>query len=160
MNVLIFSVTFVLSVIAYNLILYMIQRIQSVYLLLVIIACVVYIFVPVGQIKTPENVTEIWLIKNDIPIMIGAIVVAMFAFAAIFLFNNRITQMKVVLIDIVLSVVLIGLFLFGLFKYMGIQNYTFGVGAILPIFILLFNILAYSSIKADENLVKSMDRLR
>lgn len=138
----------------------MIQRIQSVYLLLVIIACVAYIFVPVGQVKTPENVIEIWLIKNDIPIMIGAIVVAVFAFAAIFLFNNRITQMKVVLINIVFSVVLIGLFLFGLFKYMGIQNYTFGVGAILPIFILLFNILAYSSIKADENLVRSMDRLR
>ena len=46
----------------------MIQRIQSVYLLLVIIACVAYIFVPVGQVKTPENVIEIWLIKNDIPI--------------------------------------------------------------------------------------------
>ena len=138
----------------------MIQRIQSVYLFLAVLACIAYIFVPVGQVKTPENVTEIWFVKNDIPIMIGAIVVAAFAFISIFLFKNRITQMKVVLINIVFSVVLIGLFLFGLFKYMGIQNYTFGVGAILPIFVLLFNILAYSSIKADENLVKSMDRLR
>lgn len=138
----------------------MIQRIQSIYLLLVVIACIAYIFVPVGQVKTAEGGFEIWLVKNDIPIMIGAIVVAALAFVSIFLFNNRKNQMKVVLVNIVLSVVLIGLFLFGLFQYMGIQNYGFKFGAILPVFILLFNMLAYGSIKHDEALVKSMDRLR
>jgi hypothetical protein len=55
---------------------------------------------------------------------------------------------------------LIGLFLFGLTQHIGIQNYIFKIGAILPIFILLFNMLAYGSIKSDEALVKSMDRLR
>ena len=68
--------------------------------------------------------------------------------------------MKVVLVNIVLSVMLIGLFLFGLTQHIGIQNYIFKIGAILPIFILLFNMLAYGSIKSDEALVKSMDRLR
>ncbi|MBP6323730.1 MAG: DUF4293 family protein [Chitinophagales bacterium] len=40
------------------------------------------------------------------------------------------------------------------------QHYLFKIGAILPVFILLFNMLAYGSIKSDEALVRSMDRLR
>ena len=138
----------------------MIQRIQSVYLLLVVIACVAYIFVPFGLVKNADGTLETWAIKQVVPIMIAAIVVAVIAFASIFLFNNRKNQMKVVLVNIVLSVVLIGLFLFGLTQHIGIQNYIFKIGAILPIFILLFNMLAYGSIKSDEALVKSMDRLR
>ena len=86
--------------------------------------------------------------------------IALLAVAAIFLFGNRILQMKVVLINAVLSVVLIGMFLFGLTKHVGWENYTFGWGALLPVFILIFNMLAYGSIKSDENLVRSMDRLR
>ena len=68
--------------------------------------------------------------------------------------------MKVVLVNIILSVVVIGLFVFGVTQHIGLRNYVFGIGAILPLFILLFNMLAYGSIKSDENLVKSMDRLR
>lgn len=138
----------------------MIQRIQTIFLLLVVVACITYIFVPFGQIKTPEGGAETWAIKQVTPIMIEDIIVALTAFAAIFLYKNRKTQMKVVLINIILSVVLIGLFLFGLTQHIGLQNYIFRIGAILPIFILLFNMLAYGSIKSDEALVKSMDRLR
>lgn len=138
----------------------MIQRIQTVYLLLVVIACIAYIFVPFGQIITPEGNYETWAIKQVTPIMIENIMVAVLAFISIFLFKNRKTQMKVVLVNILLSVLLIGLFLFGLTQHIGIQNYVFKIGAILPVFILLFNMLAYGSIKHDEALVKSMDRLR
>ena len=138
----------------------MIQRIQTVYLLLVTIACIAYIFVPFGQIKTPVGGLETWAIKQVTPIMIEDIVVAALAFVSIFLFNNRKNQMRVVLGNILLSIVLIGLFIFGLTQHIGIQNYVFKVGAILPVFILLFNILAYFSIKSDEKLVRSMDRLR
>lgn len=92
--------------------------------------------------------------------MIADIVVAVLAFISIFLFNNRKNQMKVVLINIVFSVVLIGLFVFGLTQHIGIHNYIFKIGTILPVFILVFNMLAYGSIKSDEALVKSMDRLR
>jgi glucose uptake protein GlcU len=138
----------------------MIQRIQSVYLLLVVIACVAYIFVPFGQIKNTDGTLETWAIKQVVPIMAEDILVAVLALISIFLYKNRKTQMKVVLVNIVLSVVLIGLFLFGLTQHIGIQNYVFKIGAILPVFILIFNMLAYGSIKHDEALVKSMDRLR
>ena len=138
----------------------MIQRIQTIYLFLAVLACIAFIFVPFGQMKTLEDNTETLVIQNIPQLMICSIVVAVIALLSIFLFNNRKAQMKVVLVNSVLSVVLIGLFIFGITQHIGIKNYIFGVGAILPIFILLFNILAYSSIKADENLVRSMDRLR
>ena len=92
--------------------------------------------------------------------MAAAIAVAVVAFAAIFLYTNRKLQLKVVLLNIVLSFVLITLFFYGLTQHIGIKNYVFKIGAILPVFVLFFNILAYGAIKSDENLVKSMDRLR
>lgn len=138
----------------------MIQRIQTIYLLLVTIACLAYIFVPFGGIKTPEGAIEIWSIKKVVPIMAAAIAVAVVAVAAIFLYANRKLQLKVVLLNIVLSFVLITLFFYGLTQHIGIKNYVFKIGAILPVFVLFFNILAYGAIKSDENLVKSMDRLR
>ncbi|MBK9330082.1 MAG: DUF4293 domain-containing protein [Sphingobacteriales bacterium] len=138
----------------------MIQRVQTIYLLLAALACIAFIFVPFGQIKTPEGGTETWAIKQVTPVMISAIVVAATSLISIFLFKNRRTQMKLVLVNIMLSVALIGLFVFGVTQHIGLRNYTFGIGAILPLFILLFNMLAYGSIKSDENLVKSMDRLR
>ena len=92
--------------------------------------------------------------------MVAAIAVAVVAVVAIFLYANRKLQLKVVLLNIVLSFVLITLFFYGLTQHIGIKNYVFKIGAILPVFVLFFNILAYGAIKSDENLVKSMDRLR
>ncbi len=138
----------------------MIQRIQTIYLLLVSIACIAFIFIPFGGMRTAEGVVEFWSVKKVVPIMIATIVVAIVALASIFLYQNRKNQLKVVMANIVFSVVLIGLFIFGLTQHIGFNNYVFGIGAIIPVFILLFNVLAYGSIKSDENLVKSMDRLR
>jgi hypothetical protein len=138
----------------------MIQRIQTVYLLLVVIACIAFIFVPFGLARNPDATLETLVIKQVMPLMIATIIIAAVGFASIFLFNNRKNQMKVVLINIVLSVVLIGLFIFELTQHIEIQHYIFKIGAILPVFILLFNMLAYGSIKSDEALVRSMDRLR
>lgn len=57
----------------------MIQRIQSVYLLLVVIACVAYIFVPFGLVKNPDSTLETWAIKQVVPVMIASIVIAIIA---------------------------------------------------------------------------------
>ncbi len=137
----------------------MIQRIQTVYLLLVILSVLAFIFVPFG-IMEKDGLSTVLVVKDLWVFIAGGSLIALLAVAAIFLFGNRILQMKVVLINAVLSVVLIGMFLFGLTKHVGWENYTFGWGALLPVFILIFNMLAYGSIKSDENLVRSMDRLR
>jgi hypothetical protein len=68
--------------------------------------------------------------------------------------------MRIVLLNIFITLILIGVFLFRLFYNIGVDKYTFGAGAIFPLFILFFNLLAYNGIKSDDKLVKSMDRLR
>lgn len=138
----------------------MIQRIQSVYLLLVTIACVVFIFIPFGLQLKPDETADILIAKNYMMDMAGALLIAVVAFASIFLFNNRKLQMKVVLLNSLLSVLYIAFLTYGILQHVGWPNYGFKIGAILPIFILIFNMLAYAGIKSDENLVKSMDRLR
>jgi hypothetical protein len=137
----------------------MIQRIQTIYLFLVVTASISYVFMPLGNIALNET-AQVWIIKQSMPNLIVTILVAAIAFISIFLYNNRKNQLKVVLANILLSVGLIGLFFFELTQHIGISNYSFRFGAILPIFILLFNVLAYGSIKSDEKLVRSMDRLR
>lgn len=137
----------------------MIQRVQTIYLFLVAAACVLYIFLPIGNV-TLNDVAGVWYIKQSMPNLITDILLAIIAVVAIFLYNNRQMQMKVVLVNILLSLALIGLFFYELMQHYGISHYSFRFGAVLPIFILLFNVLAYGSIKSDEKLVRSMDRLR
>lgn len=137
----------------------MIQRIQSVYLLLVVCAVIAFIFIPFG-VATTEVGKEILIIKNIMVFVLSGILISLIAIVALLLFRNRTLQLKIVAINILFSFVLIGLFLYGLTAHVGWSKYTFGIGAIIPIFILLFNVLAYLGIKNDDNLVKSMDRLR
>lgn len=137
----------------------MIQRIQTVYLFLAALTAVLFIVLPFGEVKTPTG-NETWHIYQVLPIMIAAIITAVFCLVSIFLFGNRKNQLKLVGLDIVLSIVLIALFIYGLTQHIGIQNYIFGFGAIFPLFTLLFTFLARGAIQKDEKLVRSMDRLR
>ncbi|MEZ5055167.1 MAG: DUF4293 domain-containing protein [Chitinophagales bacterium] len=138
----------------------MIQRIQTIYLLLVTIACVVFIFIPFGLQLKPDETAEILIAKNYMSDMVGALLIAVLAFASIFLFTNRKLQMKVVLLNSLLSLLYMAFLAYGIFQHVGLSNYGFKIGAILPVFIFIFNVLAYAGIKSDENLVRSMDRLR
>ena len=139
----------------------MIQRIQTIYLLLATIAGVALIFIPFGIDTSAGNATNaVLLVKNMLTDLIAVSAVAVVSFISIFLFKNRQAQMKLVLLAILLSLGLIALFAYGLTTHVGWPNYGFKLGAILPLFMLIFNILAYAGIKSDENLVRSMDRLR
>lgn len=137
----------------------MIQRIQTVYLLLVIVAIVAFIFIPFGGIEI-QGIQGILIIKEIVYFLLMSLGIGIIALVAIFLFNNRKLQMKIVKINIFITIILIGLFVYNLIANIGVNRYTFGAGAVFPIFILFFNFLAYSGIKADEKLVNSMDRLR
>ncbi|HNM32075.1 MAG TPA: DUF4293 domain-containing protein [Chitinophagales bacterium] len=138
----------------------MIQRIQTIYLLLVAIACTSFIFIPFGELKNATSALSVLMVKNYPTDMIGTIVIALIAVVSIFLYGNRKQQMKIVLLNCVLSVVFIGWIAYGIVQHVGWSNYGFKIGVLLPVFILLFNLLAYGSIKSDEKLVRSMDRLR
>ena len=77
------------------------------------------------------------------------------------LFKKRKMQMKICVANIVLSLVWYGYYAFcvlHLFKDMGTFHPRFA--GCLPLVALILFVLAYRGIKADEELVRSMDRIR
>ena len=95
--------------------------------------------------------------------MIFFILAGVLSLASIFLFNNRSLQLKICRFAVIANV--LGL-VFSIIFYLQDMNTLEGVGVddgiglYLPIGFLIFGILALRAIQKDENLVKSMDRLR
>jgi glucan phosphoethanolaminetransferase (alkaline phosphatase superfamily) len=102
------------------------------------------------------------LLMTSLPLSILFIIIPVLALITIFLFKNRILQLRLVaalIILIVLSIVSSGYYVsVALSKYEA--TFTPGVKMVLPVILLILSILAYRGIKKDELLVKSYDRLR
>lgn len=146
----------------------MIQRIQSIFLLLAAVASF-------GLFKLPfastNNVVANSLFDDrifniqDHPALIGFLAGAgLLALIAIFLFNNRSLQLKISRVAIVANIVGI---VFGVFLFMQagaampesvVPNDELGMW--LPLISTIFAGLGIYFINKDEKLVKSMDRLR
>lgn len=138
----------------------MIQRIQTVWLLLAaIFAAVTFRFPFYSGDWTKDALaaaidlnarTTIWL--SIMTVLSGAI-----AFVNIFLFDNRKLQLKLCYLGLFVTVVLLAMY------FLEISNFTGGTIALWCLFhfgILAFYILAARGIWKDEKLIKSMDRLR
>ena len=146
----------------------MIQRIQTVYLVLAAAAAFALLKLPFAQ--SSEAVTasaffkdSAYQIQDHVALMIFFILAGVLSLASIFLFNNRSLQLKICRFAVIANV--LGL-VFSIIFYLQDMNTLEGVGVddgiglYLPIGFLIFGILALRAIQKDENLVKSMDRLR
>lgn len=88
---------------------------------------------------------------------------ALLAFISIFLFKKRKLQMKLCNINtilIMLFYITFGTYLYTGMNALGVEFLSIKYGIILPLIALIFNILATIKIKADEKLVRSLDRIR
>jgi hypothetical protein len=156
----------------------MIQRIQTVYLSVVVIACVLLFFFPLAKYHNdvqgtyvlmasgmkymiePPVIVEFWRTFPMLALLAGTLVLAGIS---IFLFKKRMTQLLLVNIAFLLNVVLIILiFLYytGHFEkiFQVLPSYQWGV--FLPLASMVCLILASRAIRKDEMLVRSSDRLR
>jgi len=147
----------------------MIQRIQSLYLLLIVIIGVVLTFVPFAK----QHDVTLTLInfdgRADLWLAIGLalnILVTVFAFITIFSYKNRNRQIGITKILFFLVLLLV-VFLFYVYPDIilprvsepdDIAEYTYG--AFLPIISMTLMYLATKAIAKDDKLVKSADRLR
>ena len=138
----------------------MIQRIQSVWLLLASIFDAVTFRFPfyIGDWKK-DNVSELVNLdaERTVPLTVLSVVIGILAFVTIFLFGNRKLQLRLTYGGILLSVVLLALY------FLEIGNFYKGEMALWCLFyfaIFVFYILAARSISADQKLIKSLDRLR
>ena len=152
----------------------MIQRIQSVWLLIASISVLALLFIPIvvsQQGAVQYEITALGLfskaegasqqIETFIPLIILTILVALLLISSIFLFNNRRIQKRVISIAVL---VLLG-YSFLSSRYVneipgGIEQSSFGNGLYLPLVAIIFSMLAVRGINNDDKLIKSADRLR
>lgn len=149
----------------------MIQRIQTVYLLIVAIIAVVVVSLPVGSLITPDNVIcEMGNLSITAPdgtanyepwaLFAIQIVSGMLALGTIFLYRKRMLQIRLCLFNLIL---LIGYYVtFGVFVYMlkGESQFVPAWNICLPFAGIILNWLAIRAIGKDEVLVRSYNSLR
>ena len=155
----------------------MIQRIQSLYLLLTIILSGLFLtgnifsFFNEGSSEFAMNFRGIYevtsqnnyaLIRGTVPVLLLSVSIPVISLFAIFLFKNRKFQNKLTISLILLDILLIGAVAY--YAFLCIKNYG---GTLIPSFrmiipavTIIFLILAFRRIRKDENLVRSYDRLR
>lgn len=136
----------------------MIQRIQSIYLLLAVVFSFVTPFV-FPDWKT--SAAEIPLAYDSSYIFGGFHFTAVVTAVSIFLFKNRKRQLNIVKFAVFLNIVLLGFLVYWFLNLPGeVVISEKGIGLLVPIVSIVFLSLAHRAIKKDDKLVKSVDRLR
>ncbi|SDS07633.1 DUF4293 domain-containing protein [Winogradskyella sediminis] len=136
----------------------MIQRIQTLYLFLaaVISAGLIFVF----HLWTNNEGVKIYALDNYLylGLFLGS---ALLSLISIFRFNNRKSQFVFGRLNIILNFILLGIFVYQSLNLSGEINVSEkGIGVLLPVFSIVCLVLANKAIKKDEDLVKSVDRLR
>ncbi|SDH80443.1 DUF4293 domain-containing protein [Winogradskyella thalassocola] len=136
----------------------MIQRIQTLYLFLaaVISAGLIFVF----HLWTDNEGVKIYALNDYLYLgmFLGS---ALLSLISIFRFNNRKSQFVLGRLNIILNFILLGIFVYQSLNLSGEINVSEkGIGILLPIFSIVCLVLANKAIKKDEDLVKSVDRLR
>lgn len=156
----------------------MIQRVQSVYLLLVTILMSFMLFSAYAEISLADgrNLTfQSYAITSSVGgkvmeayrttflLVLLIMVTGLLSFLNIFLFSKRIIQMRLCLV----SAALLGLMLIIMYVYysgarhaLDVDRHVFRLSAIFPVVSILLNLLAYRNIHSDELLVNSYNRIR
>ncbi len=144
----------------------MIQRIQTIFLFLASAASLSLLKVPMA-VGIPSTQIAVladgrFTLYDHVGLLIAFAGGGILALLAIFLFRNRSLQMKLSLLSLFFILAGIGVAAYLLFNQArGLLDNFFPVtGSLLPIAAVILTLLAYRYIKKDEQLVKSMDRLR
>lgn len=160
----------------------MIQRIQTIFLLIVGVAMLAFLFAPVwnkSDTSTGQSYTQTAFYLEQVPAentsaqleympyaiagFLG-IIATILAFVAIALYKKRMVQMMLCTVNSLVMGSAMGLSAYWATQADGnllagiTGNYQYGL--FLPAIALVFNSLATRFIRKDEKLVRSMDRLR
>lgn len=160
----------------------MIQRIQTLYLLLVVALGITLCFVPVVQFVTPEGaeVVRAWQLTalgmtettvTELPavelnglwgLLLASIIIPVMALVDIFLYNKRLLQARLNIFTIMLCLGYYGVL--AIYVYLAkmvidVDVYVMG-WACLPLVCLVLTVMATRRILKDEAMVRAADRLR
>ncbi|AYN68843.1 DUF4293 family protein [Euzebyella marina] len=136
----------------------MIQRIQTVYLFIVVLIVAIVPFWV--NLWSDANGNEIYA-QNEILISGAFYISAILALVAILLFKNRKNQFVLNRLNLLINLFLLGFFVYRSLNLSGETEVSEkGIGMLIPVISIVFLVLANRAIKKDEDLVKSVDRLR
>lgn len=147
----------------------MIQRIQSVYLLVSTLLLGLLFLLPFAEIVKDGaiyafNFKGILLDgavqQSGVAISVFIVVLMALHGFAISSFKNRKRQKMIVIYTILMLLALFGLFIF--YTYLSFNGAQIGlkIGAILPLVAIVIDYLAIRAIDKDEALIRSIDRIR
>ena len=152
----------------------MIQRIQTLYLLLAAAFMSLTLFMPIATFVVDDQTYELTAFSltcgdmSQSTIWLGTILAIATALPliTIFLFKKRTLQIRLCAVEVVLligSLVLVALYYWltsRLFEGLVIEHRQFGWAAPMPIVAIVLSYLASRAIFKDEVLVRSLDRIR
>ena len=138
-----------------------IQRIQSVYLLLVTILMAIYSFSDVVLVKTiAESFEKIRLYDLSLVAFILSLLVTLLSFATILKFKSMKLQIALCSVNIMLVLTQLVVMVVDALGLTTVQFDQFLLSNSLPLLSVVFLVLSISSIKRDMKLLSSYDRLR
>ena len=137
----------------------MIQRIQTLYLFLAFVATGILPFI--FPLWTMNDHTDYFFMQNQIYVILFGLSTTL-TLLSIVSYKKRQNQFVIGRLNIVLNLILLGLFVYRSLNLSGETTLVSekGIGMFLPILAIVLLVLANKAIKKDEDLVKSVDRLR
>lgn len=146
----------------------MIQRIQSLYLLLAAAAGIGTWFLNIWKATLNNGTTQYFNAQSSFVVFLILMLVVGLALFTIFLFKNRKLQFKLIILNILLSLGVVALEYFEVQDMANklqatnqvISTSSYLPGAFLPVLIVIFLVMAARGVYKDQKLIKSLDRLR
>ena len=153
----------------------MIQRSQSIYLLIAVILIILMFFFPLAELLTADGQlycfdfdgiwsldTENKIVLNTIPVAILISIISLISLISIFLFRKRLVQIRLSIFNMVLMLGLCGMIYFYVYyasKELVAKAY-YSITCVFPVISIILTYLAIRAIKKDEGLIRSLDRIR
>jgi len=137
----------------------MLQRIQTIYLLLAfVVTGILPFFIPLW---TMTDGKVYFFMQNQVYVVLFGLSTTL-SLLSIISYKKRQNQFVIGRLNIILNLILLGLFVY---RSLNVSGETLavsekGIGMFLPIVAIVLLVLANKAIKKDEDLVKSVDRLR
>lgn len=137
----------------------MIQRIQTIYLLLAfVVTGALPFFIPLWVMTDGK---DYFFMQNQVYVVLLGLSTTL-SLLSIISYKKRQNQFVIGRLNIILNLILLGLFVY---RSLNLSGETLavsekGIGMFLPIVAIVLLVLANKAIKKDEDLVKSVDRLR
>ena len=152
----------------------MIQRIQTVYLLIASLLLGFMVQQPIASFIIDDKVYNLMSYKfvaesdaKDVifynyPLMVLIVVASLLAFITIFFFKKRRLQMRLTIFNILITIGIYPMIYYYYLQALAIKklDFVFNYPVLFPLFAIIFLLLAFMGIRRDELVIQSLNRIR